>query len=99
MSTFYAKSASEVELFPWVSIWFDSNAFATSSMIIRWIQMGSVYFTKVDLKALKSGRTEHHQLRMSQLDSTEQVGCQGGFEILDDGKNRASSVANFLTAS
>ena len=56
--------------------------------------MGSVYFTKVDLKALKSGRTEHHQLRMSQLDSTEQVGCQSGFESFEVGKNRASSVAN-----
>ena len=75
MSTFYAKSALKVlELFPWISIWFDVNAFANSSMIIRWIRMGSMYFTqlceldaKEDLKSLRTGGTVHHQLRMTHL--------------------------------
>jgi hypothetical protein len=33
----------------------------------------------------------HHQLRMTQLSVLED---QGGFEILEGGQNRASSVAN-----
>ena len=65
MSTFYAKSALEVlELFPWISVWFDVNVFVNSSMIIRWIQMSSVSFQGVS-KSLKTGRTVHHQLRIS----------------------------------
>ena len=99
MSTFYAKSALKVlELFPWISFWLEVNAFANLSMIIRWIRMSSMYFTqlsvldaKEDLKSLRTGRTVHHQLRMTQLSVLED---QGGFEILEGGQNRASSVAN-----
>ena len=67
MSTFYAKSALKVlELFPWISIWFDVKAFANSSMIIRWIRMSSMYYF-TQLSVLDAGRTVHHQLRMTQL--------------------------------
>ena len=92
MSTFYAKSALKVlELFPWISIWFEVNAFANSSMIIRWIRMSSVYLTHVGRprKSLKTGRTVHHLLQMTQ----PMLEDQGVFKILEDGENRASSVA------
>ena len=46
--------------------------------------------TKVYLKSLKMGRTVHHLLQMTQL----MLEDQGVFKILEDGKNRASSVAN-----
>ena len=97
MSTLHARSAMEA-LFLWSPIWFDVNAFANLSTIVRWIHLCSVYFTqlsvldaKEDLKSLRTGRTVHHQLRMTQLSVLED---QGGFEILEDGQNRASSVAN-----
>ena len=91
MSSFNARSATEA-LLPWSPIWFDVNAFANLSMIIRWIRMSSVYLTHVGRprESLKTGRTVHHLLRMTQ----PMLEDQGVFKILEDGKNRASSVAN-----
>ena len=91
MSTFYAKSALKVlELFPWISIWFDVNAFANSSMIIRWIRMSSMYFTQLSVLYAKEDFCASSVVN----DLTNCVGCQGGSEIFEDGQNRASSVAN-----
>ena len=59
MSTFYAKSALKVlELFPWISIWFDQDSAANSSMIVRWKRMYPVYSfpTSIDWNRWKAGR-------------------------------------------
>ena len=91
MKTFYAKSASKVlELFPWFSIWFDVNAFANSSMIIRWIQMSSVSF-QAGFEMSEDGKNRASSVA---YDLTAKLEDQGGFEILEDRKNRSSSVAN-----